>query len=120
MNSRLGHLCGQQDWKCHYCRNIMTRAGVTQATIDEMTPRSKGGMRTLCNQVAACRTCNSLKGDMHYEEFLAYMETQEYSTRLERYNRRHGMTYEERILDYKRRSLERRLQYMQQFMDRRR
>lgn len=84
MKPRLGFLCGQQNWKCHYCKREMSRKeGPLQATVDERHPRAKGGMRTLNNQVAACRTCNGMKADMPYNEFMEFMQSEVYRTRLE-------------------------------------
>lgn len=66
------HLFEKQSGRCHYCRRVMEkwREGPLLCTVDEKHPRSKGGMRVRSNQVAACKGCNNLKGQMPYEEFL--------------------------------------------------
>jgi 5-methylcytosine-specific restriction endonuclease McrA len=42
---------------CQYCGNGK------RLTLDHVIPRSKGGLHTWDNVVAACETCNSVKGD---------------------------------------------------------
>lgn len=89
MNSRLGHLCGKQNWRCYYCTRQMTRDrndSRTIATIDEVHPRSKGGLRTLSNQVAACKACNNLKGDMSLDAFLRVMARPEFQAKIAQTN----------------------------------
>ncbi len=51
--------------KCVYCGDT------ENLTIDHVRPRSKGGGTTASNCVTACRACNSLKGSMRLEEFIA-------------------------------------------------
>jgi 5-methylcytosine-specific restriction endonuclease McrA len=49
--------------RCHYC-------GGPAATVDHLTPRSRGGDPTnRHNLVAACLGCNSAKGDLTEDEF---------------------------------------------------
>ena len=57
---------------CHYCGLKLTLSGKSDngMTVDHVIPISKGGRRRLSNCVAACRTCNSLKGDKLKEDFL--------------------------------------------------
>lgn len=89
MNSRLGYLCGKQGWRCYYCKRQMTRDRNdtrTIATMDEVHPRSKGGLRTLSNQVAACKACNNLKGDMSIDAFLLVMARPEFQEKISRTN----------------------------------
>lgn len=43
--------------RCQYC------ATTKRLTLDHVIPRSKGGLHTWDNVVAACQRCNSLKGD---------------------------------------------------------
>ena len=47
----------RDDWTCQYCG---TRATLT---VDHVIPRSKGGLSTWENIVAACAPCNRRKGD---------------------------------------------------------
>jgi len=58
----------------------------TIATIDEVHPRSKGGRRTLDNQVAACKACNNLKGDMSLDAFLRVMARPEFQEKITKTN----------------------------------
>jgi 5-methylcytosine-specific restriction endonuclease McrA len=89
MNSRLGYLCGKQNWRCYYCKRQMTKGRDdcrTIATIDEVHPRSKGGLRTLKNQVAACKACNNLKGSMSITEFQVVMARPEFWEKISQSN----------------------------------
>jgi CRISPR/Cas system Type II protein with McrA/HNH and RuvC-like nuclease domain len=59
----LKHLCDQQKWKCHYCKNTMIHGpSELRPTIDHVIPRSKGGTNNHKNLVAACYKCNQIKG----------------------------------------------------------
>ncbi len=51
--------------QCVYC------GSTEELTIDHVRPRSKGGDTSASNCVTACRTCNSRKGSMRLEEFIA-------------------------------------------------
>jgi hypothetical protein len=57
----------QIDPHCHYCG---VELDSFTATIDHKIPRSKGGKNNKGNRVLCCRRCNTLKGDMDYEEFI--------------------------------------------------
>lgn len=49
---------------------------VNGATCDHKNPRSKGGEKfEKSNLVVCCRKCNSLKGNMAYEDWLYFMQT---------------------------------------------
>lgn len=48
--------------KCQYCGKTK------ELTIDHVLPKSRGGKSTWTNLVAACKKCNSLKGDKTPEE----------------------------------------------------
>ncbi len=48
--------------KCQYCGSSK------DLTLDHVIPKSKGGKSTWNNLVAACKRCNSLKGDKSPEE----------------------------------------------------
>ncbi len=56
---------------CHYCEMEMEHGS---ATVDHMWPRTLGGSNLLDNLVACCHTCNTLKGDLPYEEFMKIWE----------------------------------------------
>lgn len=47
--------------RCQYC-------GARAESIDHVVPRSRGGEHRWENVVAACRPCNSRKGDRHLSE----------------------------------------------------
>jgi 5-methylcytosine-specific restriction endonuclease McrA len=49
-------------WTCQYCFKPLTEK---TATMDHVLPLSKGGKTNFVNIVAACPTCNSLKGNDH-------------------------------------------------------
>ena len=51
---------------CQYCGKTRTRIEV-----DHVVPKSRGGGYRVDNLVAACRSCNSRKGNRSVEEFLA-------------------------------------------------
>lgn len=54
--------------RCAYCG---TRLDVDTATLDHVYPSSKGGPNLSGNLVAACGTCNRMKGDLLPAEFFA-------------------------------------------------
>lgn len=50
----------RDEWQCQYCaQHFRTH----ELTFDHVIPRSKGGKTNWENIVAACRPCNSFKGD---------------------------------------------------------
>jgi 5-methylcytosine-specific restriction endonuclease McrA len=49
-------LFARDQGRCQYC-------GVAADSIDHVIPRSRGGTHTWDNVVAACRRCNTVKGD---------------------------------------------------------
>jgi 5-methylcytosine-specific restriction endonuclease McrA len=57
--------CGR---RCVYCG---TSLGLEHATLDHVHPLSRGGDHAPGNLVAACQTCNQLKGSMLPAEFFA-------------------------------------------------
>ena len=74
---RLAWLAGhfeRQRRRCAYCGITMVmrppnRMDSRRATLDHVVARSKGGADSLDNTVAACRACNTSKGDMDPERF---------------------------------------------------
>lgn len=57
---------------CHYCgviTNLLRDKGNwTQATLDHVIPKSKGG-KSHDNLVLACKGCNTAKGSLSEQEF---------------------------------------------------
>lgn len=49
----------RDDYRCAYCG----MRGGSEMTVDHVIPRSRGGLSTWTNLVAACVTCNSRKRD---------------------------------------------------------
>jgi len=47
-------------WTCQYCKTQLSRSN---ATIDHVTPRSKGGKSSFENCVASCEVCNKIKSN---------------------------------------------------------
>lgn len=60
------NLLVRDGFKCSYCESKLS---MRSATVDHIIPRSKGGLNTLDNTVASCKTCNNLKGDMSLSKF---------------------------------------------------
>jgi 5-methylcytosine-specific restriction endonuclease McrA len=64
-------------WYCHYCAcrvhrtpdNCHITPKPAKATIDHMTPLSKGGEDGVRNLVLACKGCNDEKRNLDYEVF---------------------------------------------------
>jgi len=52
-------------WTCQYCG---TRHRTHELTFDHVVPRSRGGVTTWENIVAACQNCNRLKGNFQPHE----------------------------------------------------
>ncbi len=50
----------RDDNRCQYCAQ---KFKADDLTLDHVLPRSKGGLKTWTNIVAACRSCNQKKGD---------------------------------------------------------
>jgi len=63
---------------CWFCEKRMNcdygKNNPLQATIDHLTPLSRGGGNGQKNKVLACRRCNSLKGSLTEEEFREAMK----------------------------------------------
>jgi 5-methylcytosine-specific restriction endonuclease McrA len=70
--------------RCHYCQiplvrvwqgnheavESVRRQGFGTATVDHVTPLSKGGTNDPWNMVLSCHDCNEAKGDTSYRQFL--------------------------------------------------
>lgn len=57
-------VCESQEHRCFYC------GGRLPLTADHVVPLKAGGSNTILNVVAACRPCNSAKGDRPFAAFL--------------------------------------------------
>jgi CRISPR/Cas system Type II protein with McrA/HNH and RuvC-like nuclease domain len=76
--SHLPKLIQKQGGKCFYCGVGMWVGSVGKkkhlapllATVDHVVPASRGGTNMIDNLVAACRACNSYKGDLLLGEWL--------------------------------------------------
>jgi HNH endonuclease len=56
--------------KCAYCGGGAGSIAFP-LTVDHVVPLAKGGFKGMLNCVPACRTCNSLKGNLNLGAFLA-------------------------------------------------
>jgi len=54
----------RDDYRCAYCG----KQGAGEMTVDHVVPKSRGGLSTWTNLVAACVTCNSRKRDRSLAE----------------------------------------------------
>lgn len=83
----LAELFYKQKGRCYWCKRPMSLDGRNEgasATRDHLIPRSRGGKnfmrvpgskknRKRCNVVAACRDCNSCRGNMDGHVFRSTM-----------------------------------------------
>jgi 5-methylcytosine-specific restriction endonuclease McrA len=51
---------------CYYCEKSLT---FKTATVDHLTPKSKGGDNDEFNLVLACKKCNGEKSDMNESQY---------------------------------------------------
>jgi 5-methylcytosine-specific restriction endonuclease McrA len=67
-------LLHKQGGCCYYCNDPISTTKAPdhpqRATLDHRMPRCAGGGNDRANLVAACRTCNGLKGDMPASIFI--------------------------------------------------
>lgn len=95
---RIGVLFAIQHGLCHYCgkRITLTRhrdlSSDRRASIDHRIPLVGGGTETFENTVMACQACNSRKGSMSYESFVA-------AARSDTISRPHDDLYLDRQID---------------------
>lgn len=65
-------LAEAQNYRCAYCHIEMTIEGNndgTSVSVDHVVPRCRGGKCRWSNEVAACRDCNTARGDIDAFEF---------------------------------------------------
>jgi len=55
-------------YRCVYCGVVFD---ATELSVDHVQPRVRGGDRSGCNVVTACRACNTAKGDRRLSDYLA-------------------------------------------------
>ena len=60
---------GKKKRPCHYCGAELS---YKRATLDHLTPRSKGG-KNIGNLKLACRKCNQEKGAMTDDQYRAFL-----------------------------------------------
>lgn len=64
-----------QGFMCFWCgKNLRDKRGILRATKDHLLPLARGGNHNIGNIAAACRACNSSKGDRTAEEFRAHLK----------------------------------------------
>lgn len=56
------------DWSCAYCDKQLS---ASEATIDHVIPKHKGGHSTRSNMVCSCSTCNRNKGSQNVFEYMS-------------------------------------------------
>lgn len=72
-------VCRSQNNRCFYCNKVMSMdsnadyKNPLRATIDHKIPRKHGGNNSPQNLVGACSRCNSHKGDLTENEFMAIL-----------------------------------------------
>lgn len=71
-------------WRCAYCHNLAT-------TADHVIPHTRGGTTDAANLVAACRTCNTSKGDRTLVEWIATGLAPQHAGRLLRQRDKQGL-----------------------------
>ena len=72
---RMAYLLWRDGFHCYWCGRLLdvdvwapklrTRNSIT---IDHVRPQSRGGPNSLGNYALACRSCNSIKGDLPADE----------------------------------------------------
>ncbi len=65
-----------QGGKCYYCQDEMhfdKDSCPDRATFDHIILASENGPVSRQNGVAACRTCNSLRGDIHWVKWMSFI-----------------------------------------------
>ncbi len=72
----MGHFHAQRGL-CLYCGCEMEVGGgsLERATLDHIVARARGGPDTRENTCAACSRCNTEKGDMPVEDWIAELKT---------------------------------------------
>lgn len=60
----------RDNYTCYYCDTKLLH---NEATIDHLTPRSRGGADHPDNLVCSCHDCNEDKGSLTLEEYYLYL-----------------------------------------------
>lgn len=60
--------------ECYYCQRQVESEGPRRATIEHLTPKSRGGNWTLKNVRLACQRCNQIVGDLprKHKKYIRY------------------------------------------------
>lgn len=80
MSDELQTLLSNYDHKCAYCGTPVQRLkdfdisrNASVATIDHITPKSRGGSDFIENKILACLSCNSQKGQRTLAEYIDWL-----------------------------------------------
>ena len=57
--------------RCWYCGDVLTRRS---ASIDHMTPKSRGGSDEAANKCTSCKACNNEKDDKDVESYRYFLQ----------------------------------------------
>jgi endonuclease I len=63
-----------QNWQCYWCKQECREESghPNTATIEHITPRSKGGSNEMDNLAMACYNCNNRRGNEDWFKFLVF------------------------------------------------
>ena len=68
-------LLQKHGYKCCYCGNTLTEEeGPNKAARDHKIPVMRGGNDNISNIVPSCKSCNSSKGNMTADEYMAFLQ----------------------------------------------
>jgi 5-methylcytosine-specific restriction endonuclease McrA len=85
----VGKLFAEAEGKpCPYCGVTMDRR---TKSLDHIVPVSKGGMHSAANVLICCLRCNTRKGSLEFQDWLARLEGPFASTASREYIRRYGV-----------------------------
>jgi 5-methylcytosine-specific restriction endonuclease McrA len=70
MTSFRADLARIHGWQCAYCGCVLTES---QATVDHITPLSRGGTHEMGNLALCCQGCNTQKHNKTLPEYISWM-----------------------------------------------
>lgn len=99
--TRLLHLFERQNGQCYYCGEFMhlwwllrghelKQKENTMATFEHLRPKSKNGKNGMYNLRAACRFCNSWRGNRPIRDFLRDLKQKDHLVEIKKNNRSHA------------------------------